>query len=137
MTGLIARAAVRVLFSMAAGALFGAVYAALVSTAHIVAYGRWAGIPAFAFGSILVGLALGLLGFVVWAVWGEAARKSAGGGSPPVRSRPSESARRPADEEGGGRRLRPVCLHDHAPGDVRAARPGSWSGLWRSFASPN
>jgi hypothetical protein len=137
MTGLVVRAAVRVLFSMAAGALLGAVYAALVSTAHIVTYGRWTRIPAFAFGSILVGLALGLLGCVAWAVWGEAARKSAGGGSPPGPSRPSGSACRPADEEGSGRRLQPVRGYEYTPGDVRATRRGSWSGLCRSFANPN
>src|SRR5439155_614851 len=82
MPGPIARAAVRGMLSTASGAFLGALYAALVGTVHLGAYGRWEGIPAFAVGCILVGAVFGLLGCVLWAVWGEAAWGSAGSESP-------------------------------------------------------
>jgi hypothetical protein len=135
--GQIARAVVRVLVSMAGGALLGVVYAAVVGTVHIGAYGRWAGLPAFAVGCGLIGVVLGLLKCLVWAVSGKAVREIAGGGSPPVSNRPPGPARRTADDAGRGCDRSPVCPGGRAAGGGLAARPCSWSGLWRSYTSPN
>jgi hypothetical protein len=137
MLGQIARAAVRVLVSMASGALLAALYAALVGTVHLGAYGRWAGIPAFAVGCILVGVVLGLLGCVVWALSGAAAQGSEGSGPPPGSSRPPGVARRPADAEGRGCGRQPARPCDGAARDGLVARPGCWSWVRRRFASPN
>ena len=131
MPGQIARAAVRALASMAGGALLGVAYAAVVGSAHLGAYGRWAGLPAFAVGCVLLGVVLGLLKCLVWAVSGKAEREMAGGGSPPENSRPLGPARRPADGEGSDPGRPPVRPRERAP------RLCSWSGLCRKFASPN
>jgi hypothetical protein len=136
MPGQIARVAVRGMISMASGVLLGALYAALVGTVHLGAYGRWEGIPGFAVGCILVGALLGLLGCILWAVWGEAAWGSAGSESPPSGSPGSGPARRTAEGGTDGER-RPVRPCDGAPGDRLAPRRGCWSGMWRNFASPN
>jgi hypothetical protein len=130
MPGQLKRAAVRVLVSMAWGALLGGLYAALVGTAHLGTYRRWDGIPAFAAGCILVGVGLGLLGYLVWAVSGEAARERAGSGPPPRSSRLPGPARRTVGP-------RPVRRCARAAGDRIAARRGCLSGLCRSFESPN
>jgi hypothetical protein len=131
MPGQIARAVFRALVSMAWGALLGVVYAAVVGTAHVGAYGRWAGLPLFAVGCVLVGVVLGLLGRVLWAVSGQAARESTASASPPASNPPPGPARRPTDDEGSGPGRPLIRPRDRAP------RSCSWSGLCRNFASQN
>jgi hypothetical protein len=62
---------------VALGVAPGALYAGLVGTVHLAVYRHWDRVPTFAVGCVLAGAAVGLLGGVLSALWGDAAPASA------------------------------------------------------------
>ena len=110
MVGQVVRGVGRLSAGVALGVVPGALYAALVGAVHLGVYGRWDRIGAFAVGCVLVGAVFGLLGGIVWALSGAAARE-----------------RRPVRSTAG-------LLGSHAA--PRTEKRGAWSSTGSSLLSP-
>jgi hypothetical protein len=132
----IVRVSVRVLVSMVLGAVPAALYAGLVGTVHLSVYGRWDQIPAFTACCVLVGAALGLLGYFAWTLTVEATLDRAGSRSLPRDSQPPESTRGTVDDgRGSGRPLQRAG--QHAAVSEHPVRPDRFAWLCRGFESRN
>jgi hypothetical protein len=137
MLGQLVRVAGGVLVGVLVGAVPAALYAGLVGAVHVSIYGRSDGVPAFISGCVLVGAVLGLLGYIACALSGSAGRQSASHRAPPGVSRLLESARCTADAIERRRGREPGLIWCHHCGDRTRNRPGTLSGLYRSFETRN